>query len=44
MYWNPRIECMPVEELKKLQYRELKQLVYNLYSFNKFYHDRMVEN
>lgn len=35
---------MPVEELKKLQYRELKQLVYNLYSFNKFYHDRMVEN
>lgn len=44
MYWNPRIECMPVEELKKLQYRELKQLVYNLYSFNRFYHDRMVEN
>ncbi|MDO5854028.1 MAG: phenylacetate--CoA ligase [Thermoplasmata archaeon] len=34
---------MPVEELKKLQYRELKQLVYNLYSFNRFYHDRMVE-
>lgn len=44
MYWNPRIECMPVEELKKLQYRELKQLVYNLYSFNRFYHDRMKEN
>lgn len=43
MYWNPRIECMPKEELKQLQYRELKQLVYNLYSFNKFYHDRMVE-
>lgn len=43
MYWNPRIECMPKEELKKLQYRELKQLVYNLYSFNRFYHDRMVE-
>ena len=44
MYWNPRIECMPVEELKKLQYRELKQLVYNLYSFNKLYQDRIVEN
>ncbi len=44
MYWNPRIECMPTEELKKLQYRELKELVYKLYSFNRFYHDRMVQN
>ncbi len=43
MFWNPKIECMPKEELKALQYRELKQLVNNLYSFNKFYHDRMVE-
>ncbi len=42
MYWNPKIECMPKEELKKLQYRSLKQLVNNLYSFNQFYHDRMV--
>lgn len=41
MYWNPRIECMPREELKQLQYRELKTLVNNLYSFNRFYHDRM---
>ncbi|MBR2254693.1 MAG: phenylacetate--CoA ligase [Candidatus Methanomethylophilaceae archaeon] len=32
---------MPKEELKALQYRELKQLVNNLYSFNRFYHDRM---
>ena len=30
MYWNPKIECMPKEELKALQYRELKQLVNNL--------------
>ena len=44
MYWNPKIECMPKEDLKALQYRELKQLVNNLYSFNKFYHDRMVEH
>ena len=44
MFWNPKIECMPKEELKALQYRELKQLVNNLYSFNKFYHDRMVEH
>ncbi len=43
MFWNPKIECMPKEDLKALQYRELKQLVNNLYSFNRFYHDRMVE-
>ena len=43
MFWNPRIETMPYEELKQLQYHELKQLVNNLYSFNKFYHDRMRE-
>ena len=43
MFWNPRSETMPYEELKQLQYHELKQLVNNLYSFNKFYHDRMRE-
>lgn len=43
MYWNPRIECIPRDELKKLQYRSLKSLVYNLYSFNAFYRDRMKE-
>ena len=43
MFWNPRIETMPYEELKQLQYHELKQLVNNLYSFNQFYHDRMRE-
>ncbi len=43
MYWRPEIECMPKEELRKLQYRELKQLVGNLYENNRFYHDRMVE-
>ena len=43
MFWNPRIETMPYAELKQLQYHELKQLVNNLYSFNKFYHDRMRE-
>jgi phenylacetate-CoA ligase len=41
--WNPRIEEMPVAELKKLQYRLLKTLVYRLYSFSPFYHDRMKE-
>ncbi|MBE6527438.1 MAG: phenylacetate--CoA ligase [Thermoplasmata archaeon] len=34
---------MPYDELQKLQYRELKTLVNNLYSFNRFYHDRMKE-
>lgn len=39
--WDPRIEEMPVAELKKMQYRLLKTLVYRLYSFSPFYHDRM---
>ncbi|AGI47976.1 phenylacetate-CoA ligase [Thermoplasmatales archaeon BRNA1] len=41
MMWNPRIETMPQDEMRKLQYKELKTLVNNLYSFNRFYHDRM---
>ena len=41
MFWNPKIECMPVEEMKKLQYEELKALVTKLYESNQFYHDRM---
>jgi phenylacetate-CoA ligase len=40
--WDPRIEEMPVNELKEMQYRLLKTLVYRLYSFSPFYHDRMV--
>jgi phenylacetate-CoA ligase len=39
--WDPRIEEMPQDELKKMQYRLLKTLVYRLYSFSPFYHDRM---
>jgi phenylacetate-CoA ligase len=39
--WDPRIEEMPPEELKRLQYRLLKTLVYRLYSFSNFYHERM---
>ena len=41
MRWNPRIEEMPVDELRKLQYKLMKTLVYRLYSFSPFYHDRM---
>lgn len=40
--WDPRIEEMPVADLKKMQYRLLKTLVYRLYSFSPFYHDRMM--
>ncbi|MDD1719947.1 MAG: phenylacetate--CoA ligase [Methanoregulaceae archaeon] len=39
--WDPRIEEMPAEDLRRLQYRLLKTLVYRLYSFSPFYHDRM---
>jgi phenylacetate-CoA ligase len=39
--WNPRIEEMAKEDLKQLQYRLLKTLVYRLYSFSPFYHERM---
>ncbi len=43
MFWNKEIECMPVEQVKKMQYEKLKVLVNNLYENNKFYHDRMKE-
>ncbi|MCX6685371.1 MAG: phenylacetate--CoA ligase [Methanoregula sp.] len=41
--WEPRIEEMPIAELKEMQYKLLKSLVYRLYSFSPFYHDRMKE-
>ncbi|MDP3397169.1 MAG: phenylacetate--CoA ligase [Methanoregula sp.] len=41
--WDPRIEEMPKEDLQRMQYKLLKSLVYRLYSFSAFYHDRMKE-
>jgi phenylacetate-CoA ligase len=41
--WDPRIEEMPKADLQKMQYKLLKSLVYRLYSFSSFYHDRMKE-
>jgi phenylacetate-CoA ligase len=41
--WDPRMEGMPPDELRGLQYRLLKTLVNRLYSFSPFYHDRMKE-
>lgn len=40
-FWDPRVEEMPAEDLKKRQYRLLKSLVYRLYSFSSFYKERM---
>ena len=42
-FWDPRMEEMPVEDLRKVQYKLLKSLVCRLYSFSSFYHDRMKE-
>ena len=44
MYWNQSMECMPIDELKKLQYKSLKHLVDHLYTFNSFYSGRMKEH
>jgi len=41
--WDPRIEEMPVEGIKSMQYRLLKTLVLRLYSFSDFYRRRMKE-
>jgi len=40
-FWDPRVEEMPAEDLKKRQYKLLKSLVYRLYSFSSFYQERM---
>jgi phenylacetate-CoA ligase len=37
------MEEMPQEDLQAMQYKLLKSLVYRLYSFSPFYHDRMKE-
>jgi len=39
-YWNP-VEVMPVPELKALQLKQLKMLVYKLYTFSPFYRQKM---
>lgn len=40
VYWNP-IEVMPIDELKALQLKQLKMLVYKLYTFSLFYRQKM---
>ncbi|HKM09936.1 MAG TPA: phenylacetate--CoA ligase [Candidatus Methanomethylophilaceae archaeon] len=41
MFWKAEMECMPIEELRALQYSRLKDLVAKLYSSNKFYRHKM---
>ncbi len=41
MFWNPVVECMPKDELKKLQFDSIKKLVSDLYNSNKFYRHKM---
>lgn len=36
------MECMPIDELRDLQYKSLKGLVSNLYGSNAFYRNRMI--
>ena len=42
-FWDPKIETMPLSELKALQLQRLKKLVTYVYNNNKFYHKRLKE-
>lgn len=41
MFWNPEIETMRREDLRKLQYRSLRERVDGLYRSNAFYRRKM---
>lgn len=43
-YWDPEIETMPVEDLKKLQEEKLKQLVHYVYEHSAFYKKKFDEH
>lgn len=43
MYWNPSAEKTPVEELKDIQERKLKALVYTAYEYSPFYRRKFKE-
>ena len=42
MFWNEKIETMPVEEYRKVQLDKLQKLVAMLYEKNEYYRDKMV--
>ncbi|MCS7144126.1 MAG: phenylacetate--CoA ligase, partial [Archaeoglobaceae archaeon] len=37
MFWSPTIERLPVEELKRIQEKKLKNIVRNAYEYSPFY-------
>ena len=43
MYWNKHIECMPREEMRKLQTRRLQDTVFRVYQNVPFYKKKMQE-
>ncbi|HIH77442.1 MAG TPA: phenylacetate--CoA ligase, partial [Halobacteria archaeon] len=42
-YWNPRLEKIPINDLKDMQYKMLKMLVYRLYNFSLYYRKKFKE-
>lgn len=42
-YWNPHIERMPAEDLRKLQEERLKSMVHYVYDHSPFYRERFRE-
>jgi len=40
-FWDEKIETMPIDELKKLQLKRLKQVVKYVYENNRFYHEKL---
>ena len=40
-FWNPDIETKPLTELKELQLKRLRRLVYYIYKNNRFYHEKL---
>ena len=42
-YWDKNIETKPLNELKKLQLKRLKNMISYIYNNNKFYHDKLRE-
>jgi phenylacetate-CoA ligase len=43
-YWNPKIETIPIIELKASQLKNLKALVRRLHDNSPFYRQRMEQN
>jgi len=42
-FWDPKIETMPLSELKNLQLKRLRNIVRYVYDNNKFYHEKLKE-